>query len=145
MVAVIGVTISFALTTLFLLLVITERKRGVRFFENQRKNMDRFISRGAYILSHIDFSSLFSSMGKHISITLAHQFAHLSLVVVRFLERALTRTVRYLRVRRDPEMKQSLSVSPLHLLARIGAYAKRVGKKRPSELPSTTSTEEEKR
>jgi hypothetical protein len=94
------VFVSLALALFFGFLIITriEVNRGKRFFAPLREAFDRFAGRMVFIATHVDFKSFVREEGRRLSAHLAHDIAHLSLVIVRSAERLLTRAVRHLRV-----------------------------------------------
>ncbi len=83
----------------FLLLTAYER-RHARVFDAMRRKLDRVIFRLTFIVTHVDWSGFSKHMVRTSLERIAHDLAHGALQVVRFLERTLTRTVRFLRERR---------------------------------------------
>lgn len=81
----------------FLGMTALERNRGSRFFAPMRANLDAKVSRVAKGLEHVDFSAFLWHLARDVGGKLVHDVAHISLIVVRSLERFLTRIVRYLR------------------------------------------------
>jgi len=81
----------------FLSVTAIEKKRGSRFFSPQRATLDATASRVSDGLRHVDFSAFVWHLARDISSRIVHDVAHVSLIVVRWLERLLTRIVRYLR------------------------------------------------
>lgn len=76
-----------------------EAAHGARFFSSKRLEIDRTVERLVFIVAHVDFAA-FLKEEVHIVLTrISHAIAHLSLRVVRAVERLLTRVVRRLRIR----------------------------------------------
>lgn len=92
------VCVALALFFGFLLVTRIEARRGNRFFAHLRNAFDRSMMRVAFISTHVDFKSFVREEGRRLGAHLAHDLAHVSLVVVRSVERLLTRAVRHLRV-----------------------------------------------
>ncbi len=95
----------FILTTLVLLLgffvlVGYEERRGIRVFASARMRLDQQVVRLAFIFAHVDFGAFFLDEIHRFAVRFGHDVAHLSLLVVRAIERLLTRTIRHLRTQR---------------------------------------------
>ncbi len=85
----------------FLGVTVYEKRRGARFFERVRAGLDKRVNRLLFIMEHVDFNSFIKEQARLISLKLAHDIAHLSLLVVRSSERLLTRLVKNLRSRHE--------------------------------------------
>ncbi len=85
----------------FIILVAAEGKRGIRFLEDNRARLDTQVARALFVASHIDWSAFTKHLIREGAERAAHDAAHAILVLVRFLERMLTRAVRALRERRS--------------------------------------------
>jgi hypothetical protein len=83
-----------------LLLTAFEMRSGSRLAEPLRRKLDARIARLAFIAAHIDWSAFIKHVVRSTIDRVAHDSAHASLVMVRFVERVLTRAVRSLRERR---------------------------------------------
>lgn len=94
------IAIALVLFGAFLLLTALERSRGFRILGTIRKRLDARVSRIAFVLSHVDWSAFIKHLVTSVLERIAHDSAHTVLLVVRFIERLLTRAVRYLRERR---------------------------------------------
>lgn len=110
--------ISLVLFFGFLGLAAIETRRGVRLFAPLRATLDAKVSRVSAALEHVDLTAFVWNLAKDITGRVIHDLAHLSLIVVRFLERLLTRIVRYLRGRTPapatiPEGKRSAFVETI--------------------------------
>lgn len=93
------VALSLVLFGGFLLVTALEKGRG-RVGEPMRAKLDKKTARVAFIISHVDWSAFIKHLIRASIERIAHDIAHTSLLVIRFLERLLTRLVRALRERR---------------------------------------------
>lgn len=100
----ISILVSFALLGGFLALVIYETKQGVRFLPQTRERLDVLVTRGTFVVEHVDFAAFLRDTVRTGVNRLVHDVAHLSLLFVRTIERFLTRVVRYLRTRNAVDM-----------------------------------------
>ena len=79
-----------------------------------RVRLDRFAQRVEFVIGHVDWGALTKHVVRTSIERVLHDSVHATLVVVRFIERTLTRTVRGLRERRagrlpaHPRQKVSL-------------------------------------
>jgi len=101
----------FVLATLvllsgFLALTWYETGRGVRFYASSRTRLDQNVERIEFILAHIDLSAFLRDEIRHFARRIGHDIVHLSLVVVRAVERTLTRLIRYFH------MRQAVDIAP---------------------------------
>jgi|CXWL01.1.fsa_nt_gi hypothetical protein len=85
----------------FLTLTMYEGRRGARFFPDLRYALDKRMARAGFIVEHVDWGAFMAHMTQSSLETFAHEIVHRVLVLVRALERLLTRIVRSLRVRRE--------------------------------------------
>ena len=83
----------------FLLLTAYERTHA-RVCARMLARLDRLAGRALFIVKHVDWSGFVKHMTRSGTERVLHDLAHGVLVVVRFLERSLTRLVRVLRERR---------------------------------------------
>lgn len=81
----------------FLGLTALEGRRGTRFFAPARATFDAKVARVEAALQHVDFSAFAWHLTKDVSGRVVHDVAHVTLIIVRSLERLLTRIVRYMR------------------------------------------------
>lgn len=93
------VIISLILFGAFLALTHRESERGVRYFARERANLDAEADRWSLAVAHIDVPTFIRTGLRALVARLVHDAAHGSLIVVRFIERLLTRAVRALRIR----------------------------------------------
>lgn len=91
--------LSVSLLLLYVVVLIIERKRGMRFFSSARARFDHKVSRLAYIMEHIAWGPFFGHMLKLSIERIAHDVVHGVLLAVRTVERTLTRAIRVLRER----------------------------------------------
>ena len=96
-----AILITFVLLGGFLALMRFETGRGVRFFGGARARLDSRVERAAFIVRHVDWSAVLSEMVRSIAARIVHDVAHGVLILVRILERLLTRVVKYLRSSRQ--------------------------------------------
>lgn len=84
----------------FLLLTAFENRAGARVLEPLRRRLDRWVTRLTFIATHVDWSAFIKHVVRTFMERAAHDVAHASLMLVRFVERMLTKAVRSLRERR---------------------------------------------
>ena len=96
----IAILVSFTLLGAFLALTRYETGHGVRFFGNVRSRLDAKTERVAFIARHVDWSAAISHLVRTAAARIVHDVAHTILIIVRIVERLLTRVVKYLRSRR---------------------------------------------
>jgi hypothetical protein len=109
----------------FIVVTGVEQKRGVRYFEGERAELDRTVRRAAFVFEHVDFASFLRHFVVSSAETIAHEGAHLTLLGVRFLERELTSAVKNLRGRRAvPAEAVSAPASPF--VATIATFKHRL-------------------
>lgn len=101
MTALILVGIALALLGGFFALTEYETSHGVRFFAERRTALDQHVERIEFILEHVDLGAFLRDEVRNLFGRLSHTVAHLSLQVVRAIERLLTRLVRYLRSKHE--------------------------------------------
>lgn len=101
MTALILILASLALLVGFGVVVSYEGHTGARFFESRRGVLDAWVDRMTFIVTHIDFAAFVREEGKRLMARVGHDVAHLTLQLVRAVERLLTRVVRVLRVHRE--------------------------------------------
>ena len=90
---------TLALLIGFLALTSYEARNGARFYARYRYHLDRIIGRIEFILENINFGEFLRDEIRHLASRIGHDIAHFSLIVVRAIERLLTRLVRHLRTR----------------------------------------------
>ena len=95
----ITIFIAIALLVGFFVLTRYEAWRGVRFFASTRAHLDRGVKHIEFVLTNVDLVAFLRAEIHHGISHTGHAIAHLSLQVVRAIERLLTRLVRHLRTR----------------------------------------------
>ncbi len=90
--------IALVLFVGFVVLTRQETRRGSRYFAAERMQFDADTERFITVFAHADFPTFVKSIVRALIARIAHDAAHGSLIVVRFLERLLTRAVRTLRI-----------------------------------------------
>jgi len=136
------IAVSFLLLGGFLLLTAFERGRGLRVAGVWRNRLDAKTARMMFVVRHVDWGAFV----RHLAVTaferVAHDLAHATLVLVRALERLLTRMVKYLRERRgasplpeDGTSERPVERAMLHVRAalRKARFAKRERAASPKE------------
>jgi hypothetical protein len=94
-----GTVITFAVVLLFVVVLIVERTRERKFFPTIRARFDARVERAIYIVEHIDWGAFFGHVLKLSLEKIAHDIVHGVLLMVRTVERSLTRAIRVLRER----------------------------------------------
>lgn len=84
----------------FLILVMVERRAGVRMLASWRRALDVRARRAAFILAHVDWAAFSQHLVRTAIERVLHDTAHSILRLVRTIERILTRAVKRLRERR---------------------------------------------
>ncbi len=91
---------SILLFTGFLGLTMAENRMGKRVLGGLRKAFDTHVRRGMFLVQHVNWSHFLSHLVQGLVARMVHDVAHVSLLLVRFMERRLTSVVRYMRDRR---------------------------------------------
>lgn len=97
----IAIALAFLLLGGFLALTRYETGHGVRFLGGVRSRFDRKVERISFIVRHIDWSAVLSDVVRTATARIVHDVAHAILIIVRIVERLLTRVVKYLRMSRE--------------------------------------------
>ncbi len=97
----IAILVSFLLLGAFLALTRYETTHGVRFFGSARSRFDSEVEKAAFIVRHVDWSAALAHLVRTATARIVHDVAHTTLIVVRIIERLLTRVVKYLRTSRQ--------------------------------------------
>ncbi len=141
----ISILVSLALFAGFLVLTLFEKKRGLRVAGELRNKLDAKVSRVLFVLSHVDWGAFL----KHLVVTgtqrIAHDVAHATLLVVRTVERLLTRAVKYLRERRGagPLPESGEQLRPLERAVKLLRHSVRNARavRPPKRTQPSSSTE----
>jgi uncharacterized membrane protein len=88
---------SLALLGGFFALIEYETRRGARVFATHRERFDERVRSIEFIFQHVDLAGFLRTEVQALATRVGHDLAHLSLQLVRVVERVLTRVVRYLR------------------------------------------------
>ena len=91
---------SIALFAAFLSLTIVAARTGTRVLAPIRTKLDKNVSRVSFVLTHVRWGSFISQLIQGFFERVLHDVAHVTLILVRFVERQLSNVVRYLRERR---------------------------------------------
>ena len=91
--------ISAGLLVGFLTLVYVEGRMGKRVLKGVRSALDRRIGRASFVINRIDWAGFFGHVLKLSIERIAHDVVHGTLLIVRTIERSLTRLIRVLRER----------------------------------------------
>lgn len=95
MIPLIFIIISLALLAGFMVLTKYEAKSGVRYQAEYRTRIDRHVERIEFILAHVDLGEFLHNEVRHLISQTGHSIVHVSLIVVRAVERLLTRAIRH--------------------------------------------------
>jgi len=96
-----AILVSFLLLGGFLALTRYETAHGVRFLGGARSRFDAQVEKAAFVVRHVDWSAVLAHLVRTATARIVHDLAHATLIVVRIVERVLTRVVKYLRTRRQ--------------------------------------------
>jgi len=127
---------ALALFILFLALTLVEGKTGSRLFGASRDRFDERVARASFVLQHVDWGAFVNDVLRTSLERALHDMAHGMLLAVRFIERGLTRAVRYLRMRRERLLPATAEQKPL--LEQTTSYLKRTlrrTRRAPENLP----------
>jgi hypothetical protein len=94
------ILVALVLFAGFLLVTAHESRRGKRYAAETRASLDAAVDEFTYALSHTDVPTYVKSLVHALVARIAHDAAHAGLLLVRFLERLLTKAVRALRAER---------------------------------------------
>ncbi|MHB0865897.1 MAG: hypothetical protein ACYC1Y_03295 [Minisyncoccota bacterium] len=95
------VLITFIALAGFLALVQYEARHETRLFPVQRAKLDTVVERAEFIVAHVDLNAFIREEIHRMTNTAGHTVVHLSLQIVRSVERFLTRLVRRFRARNE--------------------------------------------
>jgi hypothetical protein len=107
------IAISLFLFLAFMALTLMEARTGMRLLAGPRAKLDRQIEKASFVIDHVNWGDFISHLVQSFFVRIAHDIAHWSLIVVRFLERQLTRVVRYMRDRRPNLLAPKPSRTPI--------------------------------
>jgi len=135
-----AILLSIALFAGFLVLASHESRRGTRYFEEERSRLDAFVHRLQFIFEHVDFASFLRHLFISTAETVAHEIVRLILLGVRALERFLTRTVRYLRLRRAVPL-ENVAAPASPFVETIATFKHRLRKERNENIAAELAAE----
>lgn len=99
------VVFSIGLAAGFIALTAYEQRRGSRYFDAKRAALDAQVRRALFIYTHVDLAAFAREESWRLATRLGHTLAHLSLQLVRAVERVLTRLVRHIRTQHGVEVR----------------------------------------
>lgn len=134
-----GTIITFAVVLLFVAVLLVERTRQRRFFPTVRARFDARVERTVYIIEHIDWGAFFGHVLKLSLEKIAHDIVHGILLMVRTIERSLTRAIRVLRERLAYRSESSHASEGFELTKTIQRFRKNM--KREDHDTSKDETE----
>lgn len=108
----------------FVLWAHLETTRGFRVGGPLRKRLDRHVSRTGFVLTHIDWHAFTRHVARTTAERVAHDIVHTTLVVVRAVERTLTRLIRSLRARVATHEPSAEPVEGSQLIATLIRFRK---------------------
>ncbi|HEY4500711.1 MAG TPA: hypothetical protein VJI70_00355 [Candidatus Paceibacterota bacterium] len=94
--------VALVLLVGFFVLTSYEARRGSRFYAGHRERLDHTVERIEFIVANVNLGEFMRDEILHLASRIGHDIAHFSLLVVRAVERLLTRLVR--RLRAQPEI-----------------------------------------
>lgn len=95
------ITVALILLVGFLTLTAFEAAHGVRVLGGIRRKLDRKVGQASFIIAHVDLGAFVRDSVRDGIERVVHDVAHASLLIVRFLERTLTRFVKGMRGRKE--------------------------------------------
>ena len=115
---------SLLLLVAFVLWAHFETTRGFRVGASVRKRLDRQVARTGFVLTHIDWHAFTRHVTRTTLERVAHDVVHTTLVVVRAVERTLTRLIRSLRERVAKHEPSAEPVEGSQLIATLIRFRK---------------------
>jgi hypothetical protein len=112
MIPLVLVLAPLALFAGFLALTKREAHTGARLFSLVRSKLDVFVERFHFVLVHVDLEAFLKHESRAFLTRLVHDTVHISLLIVRAVERVLTRAIRQLRTRHNIPALRSESGRP---------------------------------
>ena len=122
----IATSVSFGALLLFVVILVIERKRGKTFFPRTRGRFDTNVARAVYVVNHIDWGAFFGHVLKLSLEKIAHDIVHGVLLMVRTVERSLTRAIRVLRERLAYRSDSSEATDGFELTKTIQRFRKNI-------------------
>ncbi|MDB5195397.1 MAG: hypothetical protein JWO84_581 [Parcubacteria group bacterium] len=120
----VAVLASLLLLVGFVMWSWLETRTGFRLFPRSRRRFDSKVARTAFVIRHIDWAAFFQHLARSSAERIAHDLVHTTLIVVRAMERMLTRTIRTLRERVAQSAEDGPPVEGSQLIATIVRFRK---------------------
>lgn len=123
---------SYLITILASLLLLTgfvawswlETRQGFRVLAGPRRRLDSKVARTVFVIQHIDWAAFFAHVARASAERIAHDAVHATLIVVRTIERMLTRNIRSLRERVQANVPEEAPVEGSQLIAMLVRFRK---------------------
>jgi hypothetical protein len=133
------VLITLGLLASFFLLTRYEARRGARVLAGRRERLDAVVGRLEFIVTHVDLGEFLREELRHLIGRLGHDAVHVSLLVIRYVERVLTRLVRHLRT--HPEVDTAPRETAREFVKVLSEFKDDLKENRPdiSEIEKMTS------
>jgi hypothetical protein len=117
------------LASLLLLMVFVawswfETRSGFRVLAGPRRKLDSQVARATFVIQHIDWRAFFAHVITSTAERIAHDAVHAILVLVRAVERMLTRNIRTLRERVAASAADEAPVEGSQLIATLIRFRK---------------------
>lgn len=125
-IATLGLLVGFVALTRY------ETRRGARFYASERARLDRSVERVEFILAHVNLLAFARDETRHFLSRAGHDIAHITLIVVRAVERLLTHAVR--RLRASPEIDTSSRETAREFVKTLSDFKSNLQATRP-EIP----------
>jgi hypothetical protein len=132
--------VSILLFAGFLTLTAYESRRGTRVLERTRASFDAEVGRVSFITNHVDLPAYLRDLVRVVAARAAHDIIHAGLVIVRFLERLLTRAVRALRTERANLIEAERARQASEFVAQISDFTAELRSARKLEAVEKTET-----
>lgn len=107
------ILVAILLLAGFLMLTAVEARRGVRLFAPLRAKLDENVAQASEELSRVDLAVFVLHLLRDATHRVLHDVAHLSLLLIRAIERELTHLVKHVRSSRTPIAPEMKEQSPV--------------------------------
>ena len=125
------ISITVLLFLAFMGLTLAEARTGVRLLAVPRARLDQWVNRASFVAEHVNWGEFLAHLVQSLVARIAHDIVHWTLIAVRFVERELTRAMRYLRDRR-PNVLAPQPSRP-SMFVQMQTYVQNMIKRRSSE------------
>lgn len=136
----IALVVSLAFFVGFIILTIFETKVDSRVLEGPRSKLDRQAAHMFFIAQHVDWPDFLAHTVRSLAVRIVHDIAYASLAFVRFIERQLTRMIRYMRDRRPNVLAPTPSRESV--IAQATTYVRRRTRNSAKKTTDAEETEE---